>query len=57
VVDDVLIRREVIAVPRPYPGSSRVSHGIPDKTQMVTALTKESVTGIAPPIKVQSSEF
>lgn len=52
MVDYVVIGREIVAVPGANPGSSRGTHGVPDKTQMVSALAKESVTRIAMAVEI-----
>ena len=52
MVDYVVIGGEIVAVPGANPGSSRGTHGVPDKTQMVSALAKESVTRIAMAVEI-----
>src|ERR1700676_832747 len=57
MVDDVVISRKVITLPGADPRPSGMAHRVFDKTQVMSALTEEGVTGVAPAIEIEPAKF
>ena len=57
MVNDIVVGGQVIAFDRAYAGAARICDGVGDEAKMVSATTEESVSGIAPAVQIEPTEF